>query len=229
VAKPVRNRAALSPIARPLVRPTRAPAIAIALLAFVVSSSAEPVWLISNGFHTSLALRRSAAPPQLAKMAAAARADHVLIGWGAAIYYTTPRVTPLTFCRATLLPTASALHVVPVRGSLRARFQHSDILRFEASPEEFRELRRFLDGAFVRDSADRPVLLGTGYSPGSRFYAGRETFWFPVTCNVWSARALRRAGVPVSLARAVAAESLVRQVRRHGRREATRRTPLDRF
>lgn len=202
---------------------------AVALFALVGSGYAEPVWLISNGFHTSIAVRASAAPSHLARLAAAVRADHLLIGWGAALYYTAPRITPLTFCRATFLPTASALHVVPVRGPLHVRFPRSEILRFEATSEESKELRRFLDAAFKRDVSGEPVILGAGYSPRSCFYAGRETFWFPVTCNVWSARALRRAGVPVNLARAVAAESLAHQVRRYGRREATRRRPLDRF
>jgi len=203
--------------------------LAVALLALIGSGYAEPVWLISNGFHTAIAVQARAAPSHLARVAAAAQADHLLIGWGAALYYTAPRITPLTFCRTIFLPTASALHVVPVRGPLRERFPRSEILRFEVTREESRQLRRFLDASFKRSASSKPVLLGAGYSPGSRFYAGSETFWFPMTCNVWSARALRRAGVPVSLVRAVAAESLARQVRRSGHREATRRQPLDRF
>ena len=187
------------------------------------------VWLVSNGFHTSIGVRGRDLPRDVRALSGDARADHFLFGWGAAVYYTAPEVTPVVFCRATFLPTSSAVHVVPVRGSLARRFKHSDVFRFEITPAAMQRLSRFLRAAVRRTQAGAPVLLGPGYFPGSRFYAGTEIFWVPITCNIWSARALREAGVRLPMACAFAAPNLVWLARRDGIREQYRRLPLDGF
>ncbi len=199
------------------------------LALLVIRCAAEPVWLVSNGFHTSIAVRRDQVPGELARLVDDPAAEYLLIGWGAAIYYTARKVTPVIFCRATFFPTASALHIVPVRGALAKRFARSDIFRFSISPAGLHQLGRFLDDAVRRARSGEAVSLGAGYLPGSRFYAGREIFWFPVTCNIWSARALRRAGLPIRVWTAIAAPDLIRQAQKLGRREQWRRRPLDGF
>jgi uncharacterized protein (TIGR02117 family) len=202
--------------------------LATALL-FAGSASAEPVWLVSNGFHTSVAVRTRDLPSDLRSLVADPAADHLLIGWGAAIYYTARKVTPIVCCRATFFPTASALHIVPVRGPLARRFPHSDIFRFETTPTRIRQLCGFLRDALARDREGNRRLLGSGYFAGSQFYAGREIFWFPVTCNIWSARALRRAGVDLPIFCSFAAPGLTWHARSLGRREQYRRLPVDGF
>jgi hypothetical protein len=57
--------------------------------------------------------------------------------------------------------------------------------------------------------------LGSGLYGDSRFYPARETFHLFNTCNVWTARALRSAGLPVR--DAITTEGLMAQVRRLGR------------
>jgi uncharacterized protein (TIGR02117 family) len=203
--------------------------ILCALRLFIADSAGDPIWLVSNGFHTSIAVRRADVPRVFSALSDDTQAEHLLIGWGAAIYYTARKITPVLFCRATCFPTASALHIVPVRGPLARRFPHSDILRFDVSREQMAELSRFLSDAVRRYPSGKPVVLGPGYFPRSHFYAGRHIFWFPVTCNIWSARALRRAGVPVNAATSVTAASLIRQALRYGRREQWRRRPVDKF
>jgi hypothetical protein len=47
------------------------------------------VWLVSNGFHSSLAFRASDVP-ELAKLTAERRPSYVLIGWGEADFYRFP-------------------------------------------------------------------------------------------------------------------------------------------
>lgn len=193
------------------------------------TTEAAPVWLVSNGFHTSLALRISDLPPRLRALSGDQRASHVLFGWGAEPFYTARRVTPAIFCRTICLPTPSALHVVPFRGPVWRRFSHSDVLRFELSQLRTRELMRFLEEAVRRDKHGGPILIGPGYFPRSRFYAGREIFWFPATCNVWSARALRLGGIRAGLLFSVTATGLVAEVEKKGCREQIRRAPVDGF
>jgi uncharacterized protein (TIGR02117 family) len=207
----------------------RAVPLLCALALLTAPCGAEPVWLVSNGFHTSIAVRRGDVPHELGQLVGDPGAEYLVFGWGAAIYYTARKVTPVICWRATCLPNASALHIVPVRGPLARRFARSDVFRFDVKPDGVRELSRFLRDAVKRDHSGAPVLIGAGYFAGSRFYAGREIFWFPLTCNIWSARALRRAGVPVRVWTAIAAPDLVWQSEKHGWREQSRRPPPDTF
>jgi len=199
------------------------------LVGVAESTHAESVWLVSNGFHTSIGVRTREVAPQVRRLVNDPHADHLLFGWGAAIYYTAPKVTPGVSCRATLLPTASAVHVVPVHGSLARRFAHSDVFRFEVPPQGLERVSQFILESVKRNSTSRPRLLGAGYFPGSRFYAGTEVFWVPITCNIWSARALREAGVRLPMVCAFAAPNLVWLSSKRGVREQSRHPPLDGF
>jgi len=211
----------------------RAPALlAIVFLAAVARVNADetrPIWLVSNGFHTSVAVRVRDMPRAVRELTNDRRADHLLIGWGAAVFYQARRVNLLVFCRATFLPTPSALHVLPFHGRVSQRFAHSDVVRFDVSPADLARAAGFLSRSVRRDSSGQPILLGPGHLPGSRFYAGRDTFWFPATCNVWCARVLRQAGLPFGLAKSIAASEVVWQSRELGRREQVLSAPLDAF
>jgi hypothetical protein len=82
--------------------------------------SAKPVWLVSNGFHTSLAFRARDLP--FARQITGDRqADILLIGWGARDFYE-GKVDPWTLTKAIFGIGGSILHVVPVRGPIWKRF-----------------------------------------------------------------------------------------------------------
>jgi Protein of unknown function (DUF2459) len=187
------------------------------------------LWLVSNGFHSAVALSGRDAGPELRAMTADANPDWLLVGWGNADFFTSSVVSPGLFLRAAFLPGPSALHVVPVRGPMRARFPNSDLLVFTASAAEIAAARHFIAQSLGRDTDDAPIPIGRGYFPGSRFWKGRETFCFVKTCNVWTARLLASAGIPASRAGAYAASELVWHVTPHGRRHGWLRRPVDAF
>ena len=201
----------------------------IALCGLFSVASAEPVWVVSNGFHSSIVLRARDLSPELATLSSDRRADYVLFGWGAQIWYAGGLLNPLVTCRAIFLPVASAMHVIPFRGAVARRFAHSDVYRIEVSKEGIQQLTRFIAATVKHDRSGKPVFLRPGYFQGSRFFDGRDKFWFPGTCNVWCARALRSAGVPVGIWRSIAASELTWQVRQFGRCEQVKRPPVDGF
>jgi hypothetical protein len=96
--------------------------------------TAKPVWVVSNGFHTSLAVRVRDLP-FAREIVGDRRADAVLIGWGAEDYYR-GKVKPWTFCKALCGASPSLLHVVPVRGPVADRFQHSDVVQLNLTPPQ---------------------------------------------------------------------------------------------
>ena len=97
-----------------------------------------------------------------------------------------------------------------------AAFPRAEIVEIDLSPHGFERLCSFVMHAYARDEDGRPTPLGPGLYGDSRFYLGRESY-FLTTCNVWTARALRSAGLPISPAYAVTARNVMFQVRKLGK------------
>lgn len=185
----------------------------------------KSAWVVSNGFHSSLALRAADCPwrtllPQ--------RSDYVLIGWGASDFYRGHTDLGTTL-RSVFWVNKSALHLIPVQGALARRFPRSDIIRVDIPAAQFQTLLRELDGAFAKGDDGKPVHLGQGMHHNSRFFEGSETFWLGRMCNVWVGGKLRKCGVRLFVPGCFLAPMLLWQVERSGVRERRRIRPLDAF
>jgi hypothetical protein len=113
---------------------------------------------------------------------------------------------------AALFPTASVVNVVGLHGALGTHFPGSEIVEIRVSRAALEQMLRYVHEAFVRDGPAAHPL-------GGGFYPGRETFHLLRTCNVWTARALRAAGLPVG--DALTRAGVVRQVRPLGTRPSS--------
>ena len=202
--------------------------LALALGGHVAAAEeTRPVWLVSNGFHTSLALRARDVPFRR-EIIGDPRADALLIGWGEADFYQ-GRVNAWTFGKSIFWPCPSVLHIVPLRGAVAARFAHSAVLRLTLPAAQFRTLLAQLDTAFARDPRGRRLFVARGYFADSRFYRGRERFYFPKMCNVWVAQKLHRSGLPFFVPGTMAASELMWQAQHFSHREQWLRRPVDAF
>ncbi len=174
------------------------------------------VWLVSNGWHTSIAVRTADATPELRAFAPHSR--YLIIGWGGADFYMWRKMhQPLRMLRAIFLPTSSALHVIPAKTSLVENSPNSEIIEFDVTEQGLERLRKRLTAAFKRDPDGKPAIAGPGRLPTSRFFDGTETYYFPKTCNWWAASQLRVTGVPILVSAAIVADNLCWQGRKHGR------------
>ncbi|RYD77528.1 MAG: DUF2459 domain-containing protein [Verrucomicrobiaceae bacterium] len=189
----------------------------------------HPVWVMGNGFHTSLALRTSDAGPLLRHAVRDPRAPWVVVGWGDRDYFMAKRVTPWITLKAVCWPTESALHIAPLRKPPEAVYRRSDIVRLALTSMELAQLRIYLDSQFATDRYGHPVFLRNGFSAKSAFFLGSEKFYFPKMCNWWVADGLRETGIPLSRVRSITAHELMRQVKRYGVRTGVRQHPSDGF
>ncbi len=173
------------------------------------------VWLVSNGWHTSVALRRQDATKEL--QAFAPTAKYLVIGWGGADFYMWRQMNnPLRRISAVFLPTTSALHVIPVKTSIVKECPNSEVIEFEVTEQGLERMRKRLHLAFKRDPDGKPSIAGPGKMPLSKFFNGTETYYLPKTCNVWAASLLHSAGVPIMVSAAIVADNLCWQGRKHG-------------
>ena len=168
------------------------------------------VFVVPQGRHTGIAVRRADIPAALVpEKRDFPVADYLEFGWGDREFYMAESLGPWLSFRAAFLPTGSVVHVTGVHGGLGPYFAGAEIVELRVSRPALEGLLRYLDESFAREGWSAKPL-------GRGFYPGRETFHLFRTCNVWTAGALRAAGLPVQGALTV--EGIMAQVRRLSRR-----------
>ena len=222
---PARSSDALgaAPARRRLLKgAARALALALALpLLYLAAACAAMLWphggagdddapagieayVISNGVHTDIVMPLAAAgidwrahfPPADAR-AAPADAAFVAIGWGdRAFYLNTPTWADLTLRRAVdaaLGRNAALLHVTWLT---RAQMPPGATWRVPLSRPQYQRLADDLRAMLPGGRAVR--VAGAGYADNDAFYEATGRYHLFETCNTWTGRLLRRAGVPVA-------------------------------
>jgi uncharacterized protein (TIGR02117 family) len=175
------------------------------------------IYLVSHGWHAGIVLRRADIPDSVwPALEDFPDAQYLEVGWGDMDYYQTPDPHMGLILKAALLPTASVLHIVGFSGTVPAYFPFSEIIRIELPSTGFEHLSHAIAESFARDKAGNITQLGSGLYGNSRFYLSRESYHLLNTCNVWSARMLSAAGLPITPATATRVENLMSQARQFG-------------
>ena len=176
------------------------------------------IYLLGHGWHTGLAVE---CEDVSAEIWPGSRhfpdADFIEVGWGDEGFYRAEKVTLTLTLKALFLPTPSVLHLVEIRGAVDEFFQRSSLMEIDVTDDGFENLCGFIHSAYHRTESDGVQILGPGIYGRSCFFRARQKYFFPRTCNVWTARALRVAGLPVRPLLAQSSNSVMRQCRKFGR------------
>ncbi len=183
----------------PWVRAQPAPAAAseIQLASYTKDAAQRPLYITSNGFHTGIVMRRSDIPrdvwPEVDEIA-----DHpwVEVGWGSEIFYRAKRITT-TVVLGAIVPNASVLHVVGWESDPEETFVGGDLIRIDVDDVHLAKLCRCIHDSYERDQQGGVENLGPGIYADGAFFRATGKYYFPKTCNVWTARCLHAAGVPI--------------------------------
>lgn len=126
--------------------------------------------------------------------------DHVALGYGNRTFYLeTPTWGDLTMKNAFLAAFGSGrslMHADHDRAPQPNEYQRPLTL----SHAEYARLVDFMQASFQRDAQGRTMpLLGRGYAANDMFYEAVGPYNAVLTCNEWTGRALRHAGVRTGL------------------------------
>ncbi len=166
------------------------------------------IFVRSNGVHTWIVMPkvtaemdwRPYAQPRHLRDPRWGNADHVAIGYGNREFYlNTPTWGDLTVRTAALALFGS--------GPTLLHVEHIDRPRVEPwqrpiriTPAQYRRLAGFIQRRFRLDPGGRPMpVLGRGYAAWDMFYEARGGYSFVMTCNEWTGRAMRAAGIRIGL------------------------------
>jgi uncharacterized protein (TIGR02117 family) len=126
--------------------------------------------------------------------------NHVALGYGNRTFYLeTPTWGDLTMRNAFLAAFGqgrSLVHADHAHDPRPNEYQRPIIL----SRDEYRRLAGFLRAGFQLDAQGRTIpLIGRGYGASDMFYEAVGPYSAVYTCNQWTGRALRHAGVRMGL------------------------------
>ncbi len=182
------------------------------------NASAKTVYLVSHGWHAGIVVKRADIPDAVwSEHMDFPTSKFLEVGWGDRDYYQTPDPHWGITLKAALWPTESVLHVVAFDDSVLAYFPRSKIIEIKLSESGLEQLSRHISASYAKDAAGKSVPLGPGLYGVSQMYLSTETYHLFNTCNVWTARAIKEAGCPISPASTISVESLMSRARSFGR------------
>jgi uncharacterized protein (TIGR02117 family) len=183
------------------------------------SPATRTIFVVSNGWHTSIVIARSDMLPGLIPEADDfSNARFLEFGWGDAEYYPAKDVTFAMTLRAALVPTPAIIHVAGLPVAPAYRYPMAEVVPLSLDAESLGRLVAFIDASFERGGLASASTIGPGLYPNSLFYPAKDSFHLLNTCNTWTARALATGGFTVAEAGTTTAEDLMRQVRPIGQR-----------
>jgi uncharacterized protein (TIGR02117 family) len=175
------------------------------------------VFVVEHGWHAGIVVAWRDVPPGiLPPLPTLPAREWLEIGWGDHDFYRTPDAGVGLALKAALVPTASVLHITSFSGRVEQYFPGSGITRLELTPAGLEALLHHVAASFARDGDGSARDLGRGLYGESRFFASRERYHLFKTCNVWTARALHSAGIPIRAASTFTTSALMERLRPHG-------------
>lgn len=168
------------------------------------SGQTTTVFVLSNGFHSDIALPVKAGQPSAGLPVASGDLPgglqdtrYLIIGWGSQTAYTSLlALSDLTAAIAfkALLFDQSVMHVLPYSGELRGK----GVYRLQLDDAQYGRLVGFIAQTFkTGDDGSAELIPGISQGFGDVFYRARPRFSLFYGCNAWTGEALRNAGVPV--------------------------------
>lgn len=166
------------------------------------------VYVVSNGFHTGLAIPRSALVGEQSAAHEAALAavtqrfalyDFLEFGWGEERFYRgTPNIAAFQWrsaLRALFWENQTVVQVVGLSQPPSVVFAGATLIRIDLSAAGFGRLAARLDESFGRGPDGAPIEIAPGlYGPSLFYRAIGQTGIFNV-CNNWIGRLLNAAGL----------------------------------
>jgi uncharacterized protein (TIGR02117 family) len=151
--------------------------------------------VVQRDWHTDVCLRtQDVGAWSLALARGFDGATVLCFGFGERQYVVERKHDPLTMLGA-LLPSRAAILMTVLRGPPEAAFGEENVVEAPVGDAGLEGLQRFLRDSIETDSTGDPQRLADGPYPGSLYFAATGTYDALHTCNTWTARALRSAGL----------------------------------
>jgi len=187
-------------------------------------SATESIFIVKHTWHTGIIFERNKAYefiPVLEGIFPAA--EFLEIGWGDKDFFTSEKGTSGLALKAALWTTKSVLLVSPYYRDPSAFFKDTDLEKIQLTTEEFSNICSYINRSFAIDGENKLIMVKSESNVSGGFYLSSEKYHIFKTCNVWTARALKKAGLPIFPFFALRSENVLKQVKRRCNQQPVQR------
>ncbi len=161
-------------------------------------SRTHTITVVSHGWHTGVIVAGADANRAIPELATRfGEPDFYEIGWGDKGFYQAAEITSGLTMRAMFWSSGAVVHVVAMRRAPEQFFFFDPLVTVDVSERELASLHAFLAASFARGVDGHVVDLRPGIYGDSEFYGGVGRYHLLHTCNTWTAKALRSAGIEI--------------------------------
>ena len=173
-------------------------------------SGQEEIYIVNHGWHTGIVVPAERIQNEFPALRQRfGGTPYIEFGWGDNDYYQAKEITTGLTLNAILWPTESVIHAVAVPRRADKYFANSAVEILCLSGSEYSSLLRFISESFYKDEHGEIVELKAGLYGNSQFYKGVGDFYFMNTCNKWTAKGLKSAGMDISPTFKLTADSVM--------------------
>lgn len=177
-----------------------------------------PIYVTGHGWHTGIVIEREVWFEHADSVEGYPGGNYYEFGWGDRDFFMDPDAGFWTALKAGFWPTSTVIHISGFTSPPQDRFPGSDVIKISLSEKGVKNMVGFIEDRLKRDGDVEAKLAsaGTGLYGNGVFIHSRGRYILPYTCNVWTGRALRAAGFPITPIYAVGRRNTIWQVGRHG-------------
>ncbi|MFK7909881.1 MAG: DUF2459 domain-containing protein, partial [Akkermansiaceae bacterium] len=125
------------------------------------------------------------------------RTRYAEFGWGAEEFYRRKEVTVPMVIRGLFWPTPAVVHLERFPEPPYQHYPISQLVTLEFSQSEVDALIKEMHLSFGTNTDGSLINLGHGAEPDSTYFRSRYRYYYPETCNIWTARLLNAAGLNI--------------------------------
>ena len=167
-----------------------------------IEENSVVIYVAMYGGHSGIILPNKYLPANLRRLTSHFNTyRYIEFGWGDEDFYRSEKVGAFISIKAALWPTSSVLHVIGINETMEEYAATTIIYRIELSQQGFVALCDFIGSTFMQNEDGESIALGPdpAFVRPTLFYRSGLKFFFPRTCNTWTAKGLQRAGLPISI------------------------------
>jgi uncharacterized protein (TIGR02117 family) len=135
-------------------------------------------------------------------------------GWGDRRYYQSEGSSLAAKLLAVLLPSSSTMHVVGLTSEPDQDYEADAVVPLLLDDAGYQSLLKFVAGSFYKNRQQQIEEQKAGRFEDSHFYRGVGIYYLFNTCNKWTAKGLKKAGINISPTFKFSAESVMEVVAR---------------
>jgi len=165
----------------------------------ISAPESSDIYVVRQGLHTGFIVPSSTIQSRLPQLSDRfSNTPYIEFGWGDKRYYQAEEITSGLTMRAIFWPTESVVKAVAIPQRPDIHFAENELETLCLDSEHYSLLIGFIEQSFYQDDSGNIIESKDGAEEDIQFYKGEGHYYLMNTCNNWTARGLKSAGLDIS-------------------------------